>query len=218
MRKILVSAGVIVGLGAAAFLAGSSSTQARDYGQTGEAFPVIEPDLLSAIEARLRHAEATGELARTNEMFAKRVETKVRRPTPVAGITPAQETRSWDFDPSIMIERDIQDHKRNLVARAGQRINPLDFVSIKQDLVFVDGDNPDQLNWATRRYGDLKAKIIFVSGSPIDEMTRRQRRFYFDQEGKLTGRFGIEHTPAIVTQNGRVMRVTEQVVKPARAG
>ena len=49
MRKILASAGVIVGLGAAVFVTGSSSTQARDYGQTGEAFPVIERDLLATI-------------------------------------------------------------------------------------------------------------------------------------------------------------------------
>ena len=45
-------------------------------------------------------------------------------------------------------------------------------------------------------------------------MTRRKRRFYFDQEGRLTSRFGIEHTPAVVRQDGRIMRVTEHVVKP----
>jgi conjugal transfer pilus assembly protein TraW len=49
-------------------------------------------------------------------------------------------------------------------------------------------------------------------------MTNRKRRFYFDQEGKLTSRFGIEHTPAVVQQTGRVMRVSEQVVKKGRAG
>jgi conjugal transfer pilus assembly protein TraW len=48
-------------------------------------------------------------------------------------------------------------------------------------------------------------------------MSQRKRRFYFDQEGKLTGRFGIEHTPAVVSQAGRVMRVTEHALK-GRAG
>jgi hypothetical protein len=65
-------------------------SEAKDYGQAAQAFPVIEPDLLSTIEARLRRAEASGELARTNAMFAKRVEAKVRRPDPVAGITAAR--------------------------------------------------------------------------------------------------------------------------------
>ena len=218
MKRVAIATVIVLGLGTVLAAAIPASIEARDYGQAGQAFPVVEPDLLATIEARLRRAEASGELARTNEMFAKRVEAKVRRPNPVAGITAARETRSWNFDPSITIERDIHDQKGNLVARGGQRINPLDFVSIKQDLVFVDGDDASQVDWATGRYGDLKAKIIFVSGSPIEAMTSRKRRFYFDQEGKLTSRFGIEHTPAIVSQSGRVMRVTEQALKPGRAG
>src|SRR3546814_11836348 len=80
-------------------------------------FPVIEPDLLSTIEARLRGAEASGELARMNEVFAKRVEQRVRRPKPVEGVTPARTARSWDYDPSIAIERDIREQKGNLIDR-----------------------------------------------------------------------------------------------------
>jgi len=63
-----------------------------------------------------------------------------------------------------------------------------------------------------------KAKIILVNGSPVELMTAKKRRFYFDQAGKLTTRFGIEHTPAIVTQAGRVMRVSEVALKPGKTG
>ncbi|AOH87323.1 conjugal transfer protein TraW (plasmid) [Sphingomonas panacis] len=215
--RILAGAAGIAFLGAAVFVANPMRSEARDYGQAGQAFPVIEPDLLATIEARLKRAESSGELARMNEMFAKRVEAKVRRPTPVAGISPAIAAREWDYDPSVRLERDIRDQKGNLIAAAGQTVNPLDFVAIKQALVFIDGDDAGQIAWATNHYTDLDAKIIFVSGSPIEEMTSRRRRFYFDQEGKLTSRFGIEHTPAVVRQNGRVMRVTEQVLKQGRA-
>lgn len=197
---------------------GSARIEAKDYGQAGQTFPVIEPDLLTTIEARLKRAEASGELARTNEMFARRAEAKVRRPTPVAGITPAEEARTWDYDPSVTLERDIRDQKGNLIASAGQKINPLDFIAIKQDLVFIDGDNAAQIAWATGRYTDLKAKIIFVNGSPIETMTARKRRFYFDQEGKLTAKFGIQHTPAVVTQAGKIMRVSEHVLKKGSVG
>ncbi|OYW44979.1 MAG: type-F conjugative transfer system protein TraW [Novosphingobium sp. 12-63-9] len=197
MKRLLAAGGGAALLGIAAFVMSPARIEARDYGQTGQAFPVIEPDLLSTVEARLK---------------------RVRRPTPVAGLSPATETRDWTYDPTVQLEHDIRDQKGNLIGRAGQRINPLDFVAIKQALVFVDGDDADQIAWATSRYTDLNAKIIFVSGSPIEEMTNRKRRFYFDQEGKLTSRFGIEHTPAVVQQNGRVMRVSEQVLKKGRAG
>lgn len=216
MRMFLTGCVAAVAAVCAVTVLGPMRSEAKDYGQAAQTFPVIEPDLLSTIESRLRRAEASGDLARTNEMFAKRVEAKVRRPDAVPGITPAQAARSWDFDPSVRMERDIHDQKGNLIAAAGQRINPLDFVSIRQDLVFIDGDDPEQMAWATARYSDTKAKIIFVKGSPVEQMTARKRRFYFDQAGKLTSRFGIEHTPAVVTQAGKLMRVSEVVLKVGR--
>ena len=218
MRAALGGAAGVVTLVAAALLLGPMRGEAKDYGQAGQALPIIEPDLLATIEARLRRAEASGELTRMNEVFAKRVEAKVRRPKPVEGLTPARIARSWDYDPTVAIERDIRDQKGNLIAAAGQKVNPLDFVAIRQDLVFIDGDNTDQLAWATARYTDLNAKIIFVNGSPIEQMTAKKRRFYFDQEGRLTSTFGIEHTPAIVSQAGKVMRVTEMVIKSGSPG
>lgn len=203
-----------LGLAAAGLLAGPMRSEARDFGVEGQAFPIIEPDLLATIESRLRRAESSGELARMNEVFARRVEAKVRRPDPVGGITPARAARSWDYDPTALIEQDIRDQKGNLIAAAGQRINPLDFVAIRQELVFIDGDDRGELDWALARYADPAAKIIFVKGSPIDQMTARKRRFYFDQEGRLTGTFGIRHTPAVVSQTGRTMRVSEIALKP----
>ncbi|HRI98278.1 MAG TPA: histidine kinase, partial [Nocardioides sp.] len=50
-------------------------------------------------------------------MFAARAEAKVRRPTPVAGITPAEEARTWDYDPSVTLERDIHDGPQQRLVR-----------------------------------------------------------------------------------------------------
>lgn len=209
MRATLAGIAGAAALLGALFTVGPMRGQAKDFGQAGESFPIIEPDLLATIEARLKRAEATGELARMNAQFAKRVEAKVRRPHPVNGITQTEQPRSWVFDPTVTLEQDIRDQKGQLIAAAGQRINPLDFVSLAQQLVFIDGDDEAQMAWATARYSDAQAKLILVAGSPIDEMTRRQRRFYFDQGGRLTTRFGIEHVPAVVKPAGKVMRVSE---------
>jgi conjugal transfer pilus assembly protein TraW len=193
----------------------SSAGQASDHGVVGQTFPVIETDLLSVIEQRLQNLQASGGIDRMNAEFARRAEAKVRRPTPVAGITPATQARVWAFDPTIVIEKDVKDQKGNYVARAGQTVNPLDFVAMHQALVFVDGDDKAQMEWATSQYSDLKAKIILVSGSPIEEMTARKRRFYFDQEGRLTGKFGVRHTPAVAEQDGKIIKVSEIKLKGA---
>ena len=191
----------------------SSATRASDHGIVGQTFPIVEPDLLATIEAKLQRLQANGDIDRMNAAFARRAEARVRRPKPVAGITPATEARTWAYDPTITIERDVQDQKGNYIARRGQTVNPLDFTAVTQALVFVDGDNKAEMAWATAQYTDLKAKIILVNGSPLEEMTARQRRFYFDQEGRLTGKLGIRHTPAVAVQDGRVMKLSEIKLK-----
>ena len=184
---------------------------AKDYGQVGTVFPIIEPDLLRVIEAKLKSMQATGQIDAMNQRLADRTRAKVNRPDPVVGIDRASKPRSWLYDPSIVIDHDIRDQKGQLIAAKGKRVNPLDYVVIKTPLVFIDGDDDAQVAWAMKRYDD-KAKLILVRGAPLELMTRRQRRFYFDQNGTLTTKFGITAVPAVVEQSGRAMRVTETPV------
>lgn len=186
-----------------------SAVRAADHGQMGETFPIIETDLLTAIETKLKNLEASGGIEALQRQMQSQAVASVRRPKPVEGLSPATARREWLFDPSIALEDDIHDTKGNLIATRGSRVNPLDMVSLSQDLVFVDGTNPAQIDWAVRSFGAAKAKIVFVSGSPFDAMKPYQRRFYFDQGGGLVARFGIRHTPAVVTGAGRALKVSE---------
>lgn len=192
-----------------------SSLRAADYGQMGQTFPIIETDLLSTIETRLRTLEANGGIERMQRQMQEQAVASVRRPKPVDGMTPALTKREWLFDPSIVTEDDIVDAKGNLIAARGTRVNPLDMVQLSQALVFVDGDNAAELAWAVRTWSDARAKIIFVSGSPFDAMKPWQRRFYFDQGGTLTAKFGIRHTPAVVSAAGENLKISEVPLPPA---
>lgn len=198
----LIASAVLAGLPAA-------PAMARDYGQHGAVFAVIEPDLLAMIRNKLTRLQDSGALERMNQEFARRSEARIRRPDPVVGIGLATTPRSWTYDPAITIDHDVFDTKGNAIARAGQRVNPLDLVTVRQSLVFIDADDRDQLEWAMRRYTDLTAKIVMVKGAPLEAMTRWRRRFYFDQGGYLTARFGIHAVPAVVEPAGKVMRVSE---------
>ena len=64
----------------------AAPASARDYGQQGTVWSVIEPDLLEQIHARLTHLENTGETAKLNEELKRRTIARVNRPEPVAGI------------------------------------------------------------------------------------------------------------------------------------
>lgn len=210
---------------------------AKDYGKAGPTWRIAEPDLLEVIRARLMRAQSSGAWAQLNRKFATLAEQQVARPRPVAGITLARENRQWDYDPTIKIAEDIRDTRGRLIAARGQRFNPLDHLPLAQELAFIDGDSEAQMRWALAAGGVTRSVtaapapapapasasparagqgapadrlwIVMVKGSPIEKMKALKRRFYFDQAGELTSRFGIEHVPALVRQKGRVLAVSE---------
>ena len=190
---------------------------ARDYGQQGALFPITEPDLLEQIQRKLMALQASGATAKLNEDLKRRTIAKVNRPAPVSGLGIASAIRSWPFDPTISVAEDIRDDKGRMIMAAGTRVNPLDTVPLRQTLVFLDGDDPAQLDWVTKNFQATSAKLILVNGAPLQLMRGEQRRFFFDQGGKLVRHFNIKAVPATVKQQGRLLLITEHPVLPARS-
>ncbi|MFV3561684.1 hypothetical protein ACNJFJ_21270, partial [Mycobacterium tuberculosis] len=123
-RRLLVA-----GTFAAALVASSSwplvqGALARDHGVMGQTWGIAEPDLLTTIDGRLKALQANGGIERMQATMRANAENRVRNPLPVSGITPVREAKSWTFDPSIILDRDLRDVKGNLVAAAGTRVNP----------------------------------------------------------------------------------------------
>jgi len=185
----------------------ATPAQARDYGQHGAVFPIVENDLLEQIRTRLAAMEKSGETARLNDELRRRTVARVNRPAPVAGLARAEAARRWTIDPTVTLGADIRGAKGELIHAAGTRINPLDSVALRSELVFLDGDDPEQLAWALGR--KEQAKLILVKGAPLELMRARQRRFYFDQGGRLVAHFRIRAVPALVRQRGRQLEVSE---------
>ena len=208
-RRLLAGSAFVLALAASSSWPFVQSAFARDHGVMGQTWGIAEPDLLMTIDAKLKAMQANGGIARMQAALRAKTEERVRNPIPVSGILPVREAKSWTFDPTIVLDRDLTDAKGNLVAAAGTRVNPLAFVSMKTDLVFIDGRDDAQIDWAMKRWSATQAKIIFVAGSPFERMGERKRRFFFDQQGKLTGHFGIAHVPAVVTPQGQALRVSE---------
>lgn len=200
---------LVAAIAVVSFVSGSVPAAAIDHGRMGETFPIIETDMLTVIATRLQTLEATGGIAQLHARMRDKAIASVRRPVLVAGLSPAQERREWLFDPSFVLQNDVTDAHGKRIAAKGTKVNPLDFVRLPTALVFVDGRRTEELDWATRNWKPNQAKIIFVAGSPFDAMKPFQRRFWFDQRGALVARFGIRHTPAVVTSTDRHLQVAE---------
>ncbi len=189
---------------------------ARDLGTRGELFPVIEPDLIVFLKERLVAAQKSGKVDQINATFLANSKKTIERPKPVEGISTTTEPRSWLFDPSMVVQGDVKDTEGHVFARKGDIINPLQHMaSFNRVLVFIDGDDPDQVKLAKAKVAELgpeRVKPILVKGAPLELMRADRVQFYFDQSGALTRRFGFHHVPAIIQREGDQLRISE--VKP----
>lgn len=187
---------------------------ARDLGTIGPTYPIREKNFLEFIQQRLLEKQRSGELAKLEEQARLRGVESVQNPKPVAGLGPAQSARTFYYDPTFTLDRNVLDDKGQLLFAAGTRKNPLEVVSLSKRLLFFDARDERQRARARElidRYGG-KVKPILVGGSYLDLMKAWQVPVYYDQEGLLTKRFGIAHVPAIVSQDGMRLRIDELVL------
>ena len=206
MRAVLL-------FGLAAVLLSATPARARDYGTLGTTWAIAEPDLIEVIHARLRTLEESGELAAINRRFVETARATIAHPHPVAGISPATADRQWLFDPTVTLADDIRDARGNLLAAKGQRFNPLHVVAMAHAFAVIDGDNNDEIAWALKQGAPDKVWIVLVKGSPTERMTSLKRRFWFDQDGVITHRFGITHTPALISQKDDLIALHEVALR-----
>ena len=199
---------------AVALLVGASVAQAADLGAIGPTYGIGEPHLLNFIEQRLRDKERSGELQQLIEQAQARGIDAVKRPQAVSGLQPTATARTFYFDPSFTLDRNITDSRGQLLFAAGTRKNPLDVVSLSKHLLFFDARDRRQVTRAKElmaRYAG-KVKPILTGGSYLDLMKVWRIPVYYDQQGTLTRRFGIRQVPALVSQEGARLRIDEVVL------
>lgn len=200
---------------ALAALAGAGpAAHATDLGTLGPTYEIAEPHLLQMIEQRLREKERTGELARIEQDARARGTEAVRSPAPVAGVQTTAQPRTFYFDPTYTLDRNILGAQGELMFTAGTKANPLDVVSLSRHLLFFDARDSRQVRRARELMAHYQGKVkpILTGGSYLDLMKSWRIPVYYDQQGLLTRRLGITQVPALVSQEGRRLRIDEMEV------
>ena len=185
--------------------ADDSKITIEDYGVRGHLFNIAEDSILEEIMAKLQLAQKDGTLEKLQTEFTNRVKEKVLRPTSVANITKAAKSRSWTYDPSYTQATTIVDDRGRVIVPAGTTVNALHKLKWGDPLILIDGEDDEQVKWATNQAG----KIVLTNGAPQELTTLLKRAVYFDQGGLLCHRFKIESVPAIIKQEGKLLRIRE---------
>lgn len=190
--------------------------RAIDLGIIGPSYEISEPHLLHMIEQRLRDKERSGELKRLEEQARERGIATVRNPPPVAGLHSTETARTFYFDPSFALDRNILGPRGDLLFAAGTRKNPLEVVSLSRHLLFFDGRDARQVGRARQLIALYQGRVkpILVGGSYLELMKSWRMPVYFDQQGLLTRRLGITQVPALVSQEGLRLRIDELEIAP----
>ncbi|MBY0241979.1 MAG: type-F conjugative transfer system protein TraW [Burkholderiaceae bacterium] len=196
-------------------LAAVPCARADSLGVIGPLYRIAEEDFLAMIERRLRAREASGELARLRSQAIERGRMAVLQPAPLP-LPVAHTARAYRYDPSYALDRNILDASGRLLFPAGTRANPLDIVSLSRRLLFFDARDARQVALAWQLIGRYAGAVkpVLTGGSYLDLMRRWRMPVYYDQHGTLTRRLAIRHVPALVSQEGRMLRIDE-LVPPA---
>ena len=143
MKRCIVSAPLVLGL-----MLGATGARAMDLGVIGPTYEISEPHLLQMIEQRLRAKERSGELGRLEAQVRERGIATVKNPPPVTGLRATETVRTFYFDPSFTLDRNILGPQGELLFAAGTRKNPLEVVSLSRHLLFFDARDPRQVGRA----------------------------------------------------------------------
>ncbi len=212
-----------------AILVSGNCSLARDHGVHGTSFPIEESDPLVLIQSKLKGMEMRGELERHNSELQKKTKAGIERPKPVEGISKVTVTRVFYYDPTYVVQEDLKDHLGRIFYKKGTKINPLETVSLSQNLLFFDGDDEKQVAFVKEKLQEMKGKdlnltaqswseaktlkIILIKGAPLALSEELQVPVYFDQNGALTKKLGIQHVLSLVTQTGLRLRIEEIPVR-----
>jgi conjugal transfer pilus assembly protein TraW len=193
---------------------------AEDLGVNGQTYQ-LDPDAREQIKDVIRRKQQSGELARFWASYRNRTIEAIKHPTPLGVPTnyaPSQELRPLRFT----LPQDYVDEHGVVLARRGTVVEPLKILPLTAGLIFVDGRDPRQVEYAIARGQREPLKIVLVAGSAFDLRVKYQRAawrgaqgipFYFDQRrmilDSLQRLYGLDvsHVPALLHQEGSQLRI-----------
>ena len=192
------------------FILFSGWLYADNLGVVGKTYPIAEPDMIEWIKAKANAMMQSGEWQQIQKQAIAKTKAQINNPIPVSGISDAVETRTWFYTPVVTVKEDLTDGRGHIVAKAG-KYNALRYKPFDVQLLFINGNNQKQVDWALTKNTEsgIKSKIVLTQGSFMNLDKKYKVWFYYDQNGKYTEKLNIKHVPAMVTQAGEQLQITE---------
>lgn len=193
----------------------TGATFAEDLGVKGQTY-AQDPDGRAQMRAVMRHKQETGELDRFWKDYREKVIASIRNPDPL-GVRTDYAPRTELHNLRFMMQQDYVDQNGHVVVKKGTVIEPLKVMPLTSGLLFIDGTDARQVEWAVARSRTEPLKIVLTAGSAY--LLRIKYRniewhgspgvpFYFDQRKMIintmrrTYGIDISSVPVAMFQQG----------------
>jgi len=178
-----------------------------DHGVFGAQFDIAEEDMIEVLKGKLQKLQDSGKLEAIENEMKEKAKDALSHPAPVQGLKKTETERQFIHDPTLLIEADLKDTEGRVFAKKGDRINPLKTHKPAQGLLFIDGEDENQRQWA-KEHKDQYI-ITLVKGSPLELEQEFGVPLYFDQGGYLCQHYKIKQIPARIDVTGDVLTIIE---------
>lgn len=183
-----------------------------NLGPYGPTVPVIEEDIIEAMKARASQLDLSESAAGALDRFWGRTPSHEMHRTVV--------DRVRMLDPTFEISETMLAPDGTVIARAGDRFNPLEAVPFRSVLGFFDPADEAQVAWAKRlvqTHPDRKVTLMATQLRTLDgleglgKLADRIGAKVFSLPEDVRSTFHIEAVPTVVTAHGLQFHIHEQV-------
>lgn len=200
---------------AAMVLLASAGSHSENLGTVGQTYD-LDRDGREQLKDIARRKQANGELDIFWKNYRDKVENAIRHPAPL-GIKSNYEVRSELRSLRFVIPQNYRDESGKIIAKKGTVIEPLKIQPLQAGLIFIDGRDQRQIDYAIRLGRKEPYKIVLTAGSPLELRIKYQNikwmhgtgiPFYFDQRKMIITNFrrlygiSIDSVPAALHQRG----------------
>src|SRR5574343_31497 len=145
--RIIGSTIVVIGVlvfGTMLLFSSNNKAEAKDLGTHGRVWEIKEMDIVSYIKSQITEEKAQ----KIQKDFIFKSKQHINRPKPVSGITKTIEGKVHYYNPEITLTKDILDQTGKVLYSKGTKVNPLNHQTFTRQLLFIDGDDIKQVEFA----------------------------------------------------------------------
>lgn len=183
----------------------------KNLGTFGRTYPIAEKDALVEVQDKAKTVD-------WGQYFSKeKWEKKIKgfKPQDLVSLPKATKNSSYLVDPTYTLDFDVPmvDQQGNIIGTLypkGYQFNPLEYFSVPNIMVFLDGTDKNQLVWIkdSPYLKDARAILIITDGTWFDVGTDLNMPVYYARK-PIVDRLQVKAVPSVVYQEGRNMRIQE---------